>query len=529
MSEPTATRLDGSKKTAESRYESLKQERDQFLKRGRECAALTIPAILPPQGFTSSSVLTTPYQSLGARGVRNLASKLLLSLFPTNTAFFQYKIDDQTIEKLGEKRGEFEKALSSRERATAVELDTAVFRPAAFQALMHLIVTGNSLLYLPPHPDDRAQVYRLDQYVVRRDPSGNLLEIIIHERLALASLPEKVRNIVVALPEFRDKVLEDLAGDSPTLDMYTRVYLDNGMWKVCQETCGWELPGGGSFRPGELPYLALRFAAQPGEHYGRAYIEEYLGDLDSLEALCEALVEGAAASARIVFMVDPAGATSLKTVATARTGDTVSGNANDVHVMQVQKQADLQVAKSQADEIATRLSYAFLLHSSVQRKGERVTAEEIRYMASELDDGLGGVYTLLAADFQLPTVRIFEKRMEKRLKVKALPKDIVKPVLISGLEAIGRGHDQKNLQAFAGEIIQVLTPQVALQFLHPSEYLSRAAAGYGIDPVGLVKTADEIEAEKKQQQMMMMVQQLGPAALQQAGGIAKEGMKTPNG
>ena len=73
-------------------------------------------------------------------------------------------------------------------------------------------------------------------------------------------------------------------------------------------------------------------------------------------------------------------------------------------------------------------------------------------MASELDDGLGGDYTLLAADYQLPSVRL-ERRMEKRLGGIKLPVDMIQVVIVTGLEAIGRGHDQRDLQAFVKEII----------------------------------------------------------------------------
>lgn len=517
--------------SAKGRYSSMEPHRYLYLQRGRDCSALTIPHILPPAGFSASSQLTTPYQSLGARGVRNLASKLLLSLFPSNTPFFQYKIDDQTLAKLGAARGDIEKALASRERATVTELDTSMFRPAAFTALMHLIVTGNSLVYCPHDTKERATVYRLDQYVTRRDPAGNLIELAIMERMDLGTLPVSVRSQVMDLDEYKDRQKAEY--DENEVELYTHISLNDetGKYEKFQEVCGIRLPDSfGTYLPEDLPYFALRFSSLPNEHYGRSYVEEFLGDLDSLEALSEALVEGSAASARILFMVDPAGSTSLQVVATSRTGDTISGREQDVKAMQVNKSADLGVAKQQAEAISTRISYAFLLHSSIQRSGERVTAQEIRYMASELDDGLGGVYTLLAADFQLPAVRILEKRMEKRLKVPALP-PTVKPVLVSGLEAIGRGYDQKNLQAFASEIIQVLTPQVAFQYLNAGEYLSRAAAGYGIDPDGLVKTKEEVEQAQQQAQQQQMIQQLGPQAIQAAGhmGAAQMKQQAPKG
>lgn len=511
--------------TAKQRYEKLEDDRRPFLDRARQCAALTIPSIMPPQGFGPSVQLPTPYQSLGARGARTLASKLLLSLFP-QFPFFKYQIDDLSVQQQGQQRGDIEAALASRERAVNTELDTAVFRPVAFLTLLHLVVTGNMLVRIPERPDQRAQAFRLDQYVVRRDAAGNLLEIIIKEPVDFASLPAETQAALANLDEFRDR--DPMSLEDAPVELYTHTYWDSeqSKWVIYQEASGVRIPGTeGTYKKGELPYLALRFASQPTEHYGRAYIEEYLGDLDSLEALSETLVEASAASARIVFLVDPAGTTSIKVVEKAKTGDVRAGRADDVTVMQVQKQADLQVAKAQAEEIANRLSYAFLLHSSIQRAGERVTAEEIRYMASELDDGLGGVYTLLAADFQLPAVRLFERRMEKRLKVPELPDKTVKPVILSGLEAIGRGHDQRNLQAFIKEVVAVLGPEIALRYLKPRELIMRSAASYSIDTANLIPTEEEVAQQEQQAMMQQMVQHLGPQALTQMGGITQTAMK----
>ena len=40
-----------------------------------------------------------------------------------------------------------------------------------------------------------------------------------------------------------------------------------------------------------------------------------------------------------------------------------------------------------------------MLQSSVQRDAERVTTEEIRYLAGELEDTLSGIYSILSQDF----------------------------------------------------------------------------------------------------------------------------------
>ncbi len=457
-----------------------------------------------------------------------LGSKLLLSLFPPNTPFFRYQIDDQALQEMTQRpdmRGEIETALSAREKAVLAEMESALFRPAAFTALQQLIVVGNVLLYIPKK--GRVRAFRLDHYVVKRDASGNLLEIVVKESVARAALPRETASALAS--KLAEKATASGADEQKDLDLYTRIHLERDMWQVYQEICDIEVPSSrGTYKPDDLPWLPLRLSVQPGEDYGRSYVEEYLGDLDSLEGLVEAIVEGSAAAARVVFAVSPNGTVSLRSFSKARTGDVIAGDANDVGVVQTSRQVDLGVARQQAQDIAQSLSYAFMLNAAVQRSGERVTAEEIRYMASELDDALGGVYTLLGAEFQLPVVRLFERRMEKNRKVPALPDDIIQPQIVTGLQAIGRGYDQQNLKLFVSDILQVLGPELAMRFLKPGEFLKRSAASYGIDTGGLIASAEELEQQDQQAQMMQMMQQLGPQAVQQLGGMAQTQMKIDN-
>lgn len=510
-----------SMQSAKSRYEALVPGREPYLIRARDCAKLTIPYLMPPLGFTDTAQLPTPYQSLGARGVRTLSAKLLLSLFPPNTPFFKYAIDDFVIAQLGgdkAARGDFEKALSSRERATTTEMDTSLFRVVAGVAFQHLLVTGNHLIYVPPK--GKARGFRLDQYVVKRDAEGNLMEHVVKETIAPSVLPEPVR--VVALEQLK----REGKGEDKNVDLFTHVKRTDTNWEVYQEVCGMRVPDSeGTYPLERSPWIVLRLATQPSEDYGRSYVEELLGDLDSLEGLSETLVEGSGAAARVIFLVKPNGVTSLKVVAKARNGDVRPGDANDVTVMKADKAADLSVAREQANDIAQRLAYAFLLNTAVQRNAERVTAEEIRYMAQELDDALGGVHTLLSAEFQLPVVSVFEGRMEKNRKVPPLPKGAVKPQITTGIEAIGRGIDLRNLRAFTMDIVQTLGPELAFDYLSGTEYIKRAAASYGIDTNGLIKTDEEVAQAQQARKLEALTQSLGPQAITAMGGMGKEVLK----
>jgi hypothetical protein len=90
--------------TAKERYNKLLTEREHYLDRAEECSELTIPSLIKPEGFTSSSDLYNPFQSVGARGVNNLASKLLLLLLPPNSPFFRLSITGDAKKELEDKQ-----------------------------------------------------------------------------------------------------------------------------------------------------------------------------------------------------------------------------------------------------------------------------------------------------------------------------------------------------------------------------------------------------------------------------------------
>src|SRR5690349_15734025 len=85
---------------ARTRYEQLSQVRDHYLTRARDASCVTIPAIMPRDGFNATSRLPTPYQSVGSKGINSLTSKLLLALLPPNMSFFKLGIPAEIVEQL---------------------------------------------------------------------------------------------------------------------------------------------------------------------------------------------------------------------------------------------------------------------------------------------------------------------------------------------------------------------------------------------------------------------------------------------
>lgn len=508
--------------TAESRYRVLESEREPFLKRARECAKLTLPSLLPPEGHTSQSKIVTPFQGIGAEGANNLASKLLITLLPPNEPFFRLKIEGMLLEEQQDEewKTDVEKALGKVERTVMADIECSSDRVAVFESLKHLIVAGNVLLY---DGMDGIRVFHLDRFVCRRDPMGNPIELVVMENVAPDALPKDFYKKIKSKLKDREKQ----KGGSKHIELFTHVKREHDRWTIYQECMGRKIPGTfGTYPLDACPWIPLRLNRIEGEDYGRSYVEEHLGDLKSLEALMQAIVEGSAVAAKVLLLVNPNGTTRAKTIASAPNGAVREGVAEDVTVLQMNKFADFRVALQTVQMITERLSRAFLLMQGVQRDAERVTAEEVRITAQELETRLGGIYSILTQEFQLPYVNRKMNKLQKQGKLPPLPKDVVKPSIVTGLEALGRGHDRNKLVNFLGTLGKVLGPEVLQTYVHVDDAISRLATADGIDTDGLIKSKEQIAEAQQAAQMQSLIQQLGPEAMRMIG---KEQGASPNG
>ena len=87
------------------------------------------------------------------------------------------------------------------------------------------------------------------------------------------------------------------------------------------------------------------------------------------------------------------------------------------------------------------------------------------------------------------------------------------PVIITGVEALGRGNDLQKLDLFLAGAAQVVGPQAVAEFVNVSEYFQRRATSLGIKTAGLVKSEEQLQAERQQAQQMAMMQQIAPQGI----------------
>ena len=505
---------------AKQRYSKLSSNRSQFLDTAITCSELTLPYLV--QRDTTSRAgnikLTQPWQSVGAKAVVTLAAKLMLALLPPQTSFFKLQVRD---DKLGDEldpalKSELDLSFSKIERMIGDYIAASNDRVVVHQALKHLIVSGNALIFMGK---EGLKHYPLQRYVVNRDGNGNIIEIItkelVHRDIIGIELPIKQPN---------DPNGDHSSGEDD-VEVYTCVKRDedSGRWVWHQEVDDVIIPGSRSTAPKNTsPWLVLRFNTVDGEDYGRGRVEEFLGDLRSLEGLSQALVEGSAVAAKVVFMVSPSATTKPQTLAQAGNGAIIQGRPDDVGVIEVGKTADFATAANLAATIEKRISDSFLQLNI--RQSERTTAEEVRMTQQELEEQLGGLFSLLTVEFLVPYLNRTLLVLQRSNQIPKIPKDYVQPKIVAGVNALGRGQDREALTQFMQTVAGTLGAEAILKYINPDEAIKRLAAAQGIDYLNLVKTQEQLQQEAQQQQQQATAQ----ALTEQAGQFANAPVMDPD-
>ena len=502
--------------SVKSRYETMKRKRDPYLRRARDCSALTIPALMPPEGHNEFGLLPEPYQGLGARAVVSLASRLMVAMYPPGKPSFKLDVPPEARIQSGDMSldTEIEQGLVLSEKLIQSEIERKQWRRQTNLSLQYLLVTGNSLEMM--QVDNTIRIFRLDQYCVSRDMQGEVQEIITEEYLSPESLPEKARGMIKS---------EDFSSNSVPLYTICKRDSKSGKFIVRQEINSVTVPDSdGEYEI--MPYNALRYTSVVGEDYGRGKVEEHLPDLRTIDALSKSLIDGAAMASRNVTMIRPNAAGGLnlrRRFAKADNGDIIVGNPEDVVMLQFQNNNGMQLCAAELERQTREVSQAFLMGASTVRDSERTTAFEVRRMTEELEGTLGGVYSQLNQDMQQARLMRLVVQMKRNNQLPAWPDGLVEPVILTGLETLGREQDITRVQT-ALQFLQGMPPET-LDYVKFDILLGKAF--YGLNLPDSVRSQKEVKAEQEEKMRQQAMAQGANAAASAAGGIAGEQMAAP--
>lgn len=528
--------LDG-KKLSEV-YTTLTSHRRSYLERAQEASRLTVPSLFPRDGDTSVSELENNFTSVGSEIVSALTAKMVLALFPPGAPFFRLSLTPQAraiIEKAkttaqepaeaDEAANALDNKLAEAEMEVMRDFERLVPRGELHALLEHLIVGGSACLWIPD--DDAAAVVPLHSFVAHRTGEDYGL-VIVRSFVARAKLPP---NIVAKAPATNQTVMDggdgphemtDMPDDKSEIEVFT-AQARNGptSYIVFQELADGTPVGIRRIVPAhKRPLIPQTFKRLPREHYGRSLAENYLGDLAAVAAYSKALAAMAAIMARMVITVDPTGLTNADDVSNCPNGGVISGREADVNMLQSQKAQDMAGVKAVMDDTVARLRGAFLSNFATRRQGERVTAEEIRLLANELETTHAGAYSMLSASLQRPLVQRVIERLKRSSPVLQAVTQVAEPQIVTGLEALGRIAEISRIQQWAQTMATMLGPEILQTIADPLALSAKVASALGVSTLGVLKTKTQIQQEAQQRQQAQAQAQAAEAAIKGAAPAA---------
>lgn len=486
-------------------FDLLNGERSALIQRCEKFAGWTLPSVFPLDTHNDNTEMQYDFQSVGAKAVTHLANKIMMALFQPSKPFFRMNLTDQQMVAVEEETGldkpEIEKMIAAAERAAGERLNKKNGRVALTEAIILLIITGNVLLSIPK--GGKIGVYNLRDYVVTRDLRGEVTKLIICETKKVRGLSDELAMLctnngkdpeqVVSLYTCAQRVGEDKFLVWQELENYA--YAHKAPMYV---------------NASDLPWIPLTWSLARRADYGNGLVENYAGDFHTISTLAETLLDFTAAATDIKNLVNPAGMTDVEEIAQASSGSYVTGREEDIFSYSPDVKVQAEFITNRFDACERRIGSAFLMNSMVTRDAERVTAEEIRMQAQELESSLGGVYSRMAVEGQQPLARYLMAEDEELFKS-------IEPVIVTGLESLSRMSDVDRLRAMLQDaaLLADLPEKVAVRVKFGG-VLARLSAGHGVDTEGILATEEEAEATEKQNAEIA-----ANAAAQEAGAVAQ--------
>jgi len=469
-----------------NRFRTLDALRTNKLERARYCASLSVPSIMPPDGWTEQHQLPQPFSSVAARGVTAMASRMLSALLPLNDMpFFKFEMGTGSEPEI-----EVSSFLNNLSEQVYTKLSSGNLREIIYQALQHLIIVGDVLIIM--EDDMKFRILRLDNYVCRRSVYGDVEELIYRE---FETLPESLSSDDALISSS-----EGYDNKKGYKEIFNRVVIKDDKHILTKQDSD-----GNSIKGGEYtvsPYILLRWSGIPGENYARSHCEDLIGDIKSLEGFTEGLINGISAASLFWQGVDPTGITEIDDIAGSPSGAFVASRPNEVFTISPATTMNPQIQSTQAgvEILRKEIGRAFLLDSASIPSGERVTATAVRMIGQELEHVLGGAFSAIARDLMKPIVKrtVFlmttKGEVDERLQEMFTKEGILSVAIVTGLQALSRDSDLQKLMQM-GEMVRNLPEQAAAMFRWDA-YGNALISSLGFNPDQWIKSEEDVRNEQ---------------------------------
>jgi hypothetical protein len=464
----------------------------------------------------TTAVVERDYQEYGALLVNNLAPKLVALLFPAGRSFFNSK-PGRGLKKAMIARGMDESAINAQFARMETEASLRVFLNAGYsqliQALRHLIVTGNVLL----HRDSKEgnfTAYGLQSYSCRRDGKGQAIDIVLRESTPFESLDQTVKTALRMKDRSRYQEID--GAPAPNVMLFTRICLKTDpsgrkYWEVTQEADDTPVGTTGHYPRHLCPWIALTWNLVAGENYGRGLVEDYAGGFAKMSDGAQAMALYGIEMMKVVNMVSPGAGADIDELANSENGEYVQGNAGEIQAHEAGDAAKFGAMQAWLQATFDNLAKAFMYKGNT-RDAERVTAYEIRADALEADTTLGGNYSSLSAQLQVPCAHILMTEVEPD-NLGVLVTGDLQLEIIAGIPALGRSIDVQNLVEAATNALAIVPGLMQIsRKIDPDRIIDMILTSAGVDTSLIYKSDQQLQEEADAQaqqnngQQMMMQQ-----------------------
>ena len=250
----------------------------------------------------------------------------------------------------------------------------------------------------------------------------------------------------------------------------------------------------------DLPFLPLHWGLVNKENYGRGRVELFAGDFAALSNVCETSAKLVAFAANVKIFVDPSSMIDVDKFISGESGDVVAGKGEGITAFLPEVFKTLDALHVREEKLGRKIGKAFLMNSAVTRDAERVTAQEIRLQALELDATLGGVYTALGNQIQRPIAIRLLRHLKKDLGKLNL-------TVMTGLQSLTRLVEIENWKALLADIagVSAMPPQ-AFEWVKLEKLIQVLGAGYSLDVEKIIRTEKEHEQYVAQLQAQAQAQ-----------------------
>ena len=488
-------------------WAAMETEKGDLIDRVEEYSRWTVAAIMPPDGGEGVEQVKGNVHS-GARLVNHLANKIVNVLFPISRPFFTVAMTPEAQLKLEQELGEDEAgkmqesirdATSKLEKVAMRKLSLTEYRPTAILASKHLIVAGNALLRRMS--DDKRVLYPVNRYGVRRNILGQEIEVILADKKMFSTFSTEMQELILAV--------HPAAKPEDDVELLTHYKKDNKRWTINQEADGVNLNNEYHQNEADYDLLILDWSLHPGENYGRGLVEDHAATFHSVDVSQEAIVDLMAIIADIKFFVRPGSPLShdLAALNSAPRGTYWPGNADDISVPEMRARNDLSTMIEVVGRWEGELSQAFLM--SNVRNAERVTAEEIRMQANELESSFGGLYSQLAQSWQQKEAEFAISKVDFAKEIGSIG-DMFEVVVTTGLESLSREGQIDNLRLAIGDLqMMEAVPEDIRGAMNSLRFAKFVFTNRSVDLKAFLNTQEEMQANQE-------------AAMQQAGRMEAE-------